>query len=79
MVHEEELLDVVLKNPLSLVYLSIVALTWCVACGSHIGDTVELELRAYRLQQFDLQVPLPSRDCIYPRFRAPRMDRDPGA
>ncbi|VDK80500.1 unnamed protein product [Litomosoides sigmodontis] len=29
-------------------------LTWCVASGSHLGDSVELEFKAYRLQQYDI-------------------------
>ncbi|MFH4981745.1 hypothetical protein AB6A40_008454 [Gnathostoma spinigerum] len=50
---QEEILEA-LRNPFLFAYAYIL-LTWCVVVsGSHLGDTVELEFKAYRLQQYDV-------------------------
>lgn len=48
----DEFLDE-LRSPMVLVYVSML-LTWCVASSSQLGDSVELEFKAYRLQQYDI-------------------------
>ncbi|VDK44045.1 unnamed protein product [Anisakis simplex] len=49
---QEELLEA-LRNPFVIVYVSVL-LSWCVVSGTQLGDTFEMELKAYRLQQYDL-------------------------
>lgn len=48
----EELLEA-LRNPFVFVYVSML-LSWYVVSGTQLGDAVEMELKAYRLQQYDL-------------------------
>ncbi|VDM98755.1 unnamed protein product [Thelazia callipaeda] len=48
----DEFLDE-LRNPVMLVYMSML-LTWCVTSSTQLGDSVELEFKAYRLQQYDI-------------------------
>lgn len=48
----DEFLDE-LRSPVVFVYVSML-LSWCVASSAQLGDSVELELRAYRLQQYDI-------------------------
>ncbi|KAM3721861.1 Nicalin [Dirofilaria immitis] len=48
----DEFLDE-LRSPVVFIYMSIL-LTWCVANSSQLGDSVELEFKAYRLQQYDI-------------------------
>ncbi|VDM40459.1 unnamed protein product [Toxocara canis] len=49
---QEEILEA-LRNPFVLVYVSVL-LSWCVVSSTQLGDTLEMELKAYRLQQYDL-------------------------
>uniref|UniRef100_A0A0N5AU22 BOS complex subunit NCLN n=1 Tax=Syphacia muris TaxID=451379 RepID=A0A0N5AU22_9BILA len=49
---QEELIEE-LRNPFFVLFVSAL-LSWCVVNGSQLGDTVEIELKAYRLQQYDL-------------------------
>ncbi|VBB31839.1 unnamed protein product [Acanthocheilonema viteae] len=48
----DEFLDE-LRNPVVFVYVSML-LTWCMASSSQLSDSVELEFKAYRLQQYDI-------------------------
>lgn len=48
----DEFLDE-LRSPMVFVYVSML-LTWCMASSSQLGDSVELEFKAYRLQQYDI-------------------------
>uniref|UniRef100_A0A915PEJ6 BOS complex subunit NCLN n=1 Tax=Setaria digitata TaxID=48799 RepID=A0A915PEJ6_9BILA len=48
----DEFLDE-LRSPIVFVYVSIL-LTWCVVSSTQLGDSVELEFKAYRLQQYDI-------------------------
>ncbi|VDK80269.1 unnamed protein product [Onchocerca ochengi] len=48
----DEFLDE-LRNPVVFIYMSML-LTWCVTSSSQFGDSVELEFKAYRLQQYDI-------------------------
>ncbi|VDL61780.1 unnamed protein product [Nippostrongylus brasiliensis] len=49
----EELLEAI-RNPFFIVYISVL-LTFCVVSGSQqLGDKVELEFQAFRLQQYEL-------------------------
>ncbi|CAG9538877.1 unnamed protein product [Cercopithifilaria johnstoni] len=48
----DEFLDE-LRSPMVFVYVSVL-LTWCMASSSQLGDSVELEFKAYRLQQYDI-------------------------
>ncbi|VDO46133.1 unnamed protein product [Onchocerca flexuosa] len=48
----DEFLDE-LRNPVVFIYVSML-LTWCVSSSSQFGDSVELEFKAYRLQQYDI-------------------------
>lgn len=47
-----ELLEELRNLPFIIVVSAL--LSWCAVSGSQLGDTVELELKAYRLQQYDL-------------------------
>lgn len=49
---QEELIEE-LRNPFFILFISAL-LSWCVVSSSQLGDTVEIELKAYRLQQYDL-------------------------
>ncbi|VDM21217.1 unnamed protein product [Wuchereria bancrofti] len=48
----DEFLDE-LRSPVVFIYVSML-LTWCMASSSQLGDSVELEFKAYRLQQYDI-------------------------
>lgn len=52
MIMQDEILEA-LRNSFVFVYISVL-LSWYVVSGTHLGDTVELELKAYRLQQYDV-------------------------
>lgn len=48
----DEFLDE-LRSPFVFVYMSVL-LSWCVVSSTQIGSSVELEFKAYRLQQYDV-------------------------
>ncbi|GMT28036.1 hypothetical protein PFISCL1PPCAC_19333 [Pristionchus fissidentatus] len=49
---QEDLLEA-FRTPLFFVYISML-LSFCMVSGSQLGDRVELEFQAYRLQQYDV-------------------------
>ncbi|VDN31598.1 unnamed protein product [Gongylonema pulchrum] len=48
----DEFLDE-LRSPAVFLYISML-LSWCVVSSTQLGDSVELEFKAYRLQQYDV-------------------------